>query len=229
MSVSAQLEAISQLYINGKLYSKLDYLGSISIKSVVYFHVYRRYNSIYEIVLVDANDDFHFHSDVTIGDSIKAIMCLTDEQMEDASVTEAISFKRNSSVHLTLDTRWSYLQHLSQGAVINVDGVQLNYSAVTPVKSGAPVKSEAPIKSGAPINVEEDIKENLFDKFYASKRRHEEIDDSEDSEESEEYEEESEETEETEESEETEEETPLQLTRTYLCLRNRRIRRVTIH
>ena len=214
MSVSAQLEAISQLYINGKLYSKLDYLGSISIKSVVYFHVYRRYNSIYEIVLVDANDDFHFHRDVTIGDSIKAIMCLTDEQMEDASVTEAISFKRNSSVHLTLDTRWSYLQHLSQGAVINVDGVQLNYSAVTPVKSGAP------------DIVEEDVKENLFDKFYASKRRHGEIDDSEDSEESEEYEEESEESEET---EETEEETPLQLTRTYLCLRNRRIRRVTIH
>lgn len=214
MSVSAQLEAISQLYINGKLYSKLDYLGSISIKGVVYFHVYRRYNSIYEIVLVDANDDFHFHRDVTIGDSIKAIMCLTDEQMEDASVTEAISFKRNSSVHLTLDTRWSYLQHLSQGAVINVDGVQLNYSAVTPVKSGAP------------DIVEEDVKENLFDKFYASKRRHGEIDDSEDSEESEEYEEESEESEET---EETEEETPLQLTRTYLCLRNRRIRRVTIH
>ena len=221
MSVSAQLEAISQLYINGKLYSKLDYLGSISIKSVVYFHVYRRYNSIYEIVLVDANDDFHFHRDVTIGDSIKAIMCLTDEQMEDASVTEAISFKRNSSVHLTLDTRWSYLQHLSQGAVINVDGVQLNYSAVTPVKSEAPVKDS--------VSVKEDAKENLFDKFYASKRRHGEIDDSEDSEESEEYEEESEELEESEETEETEEETPLQLTRTYLCLRNRRIRRVTIH
>jgi len=214
MTTSAQLDAISQLYINGKMYSKLDYLGEVSIDGNVYFHVYRRYNSLYEIIFVDRNSDFHFQRDVAIGDSIKTIMCLTDEQMEGAFVTEAISFKKNSSIYLTLDMRWSYLQHLSQGAILNV---QLNplYSLATPVTPAV-----------TPV-----AKRNLFDQFCGTKRMFQERSEDESEDESEESDEseDQEESEEYEDQEESEEETPQQLTRTYLCLRNRRIRRVTIH
>jgi len=254
-----RMHALSLLVINGQPVPKLDFIASIFIYDTHYFNVFRRYNSTYEIVIEDFYNDFHIHRDHSIRTSLQSVLCLTPEQMSNMKITEAISFKRNASVHLSPDARWSELQMMHHGAMISVEGILTDYPhpADTPVTPPISVRGTvvppAPRKDSSYHAVcgpcIDYIKTNLFPCASDHKRKYEEIsedeedleeedqevqEDQEEQEEQDGQDEQEEQDEQVEDQEVQEEDQEVQeesepeqkITRSYLCLRSRRIRRL---
>jgi hypothetical protein len=125
------LDAMCEISLNGYTTKKLDFLGTIHIYGVHYFNVFRRYNSVYEIVLEDFHGDFHFHKDYTIRQSLQSILCLSNEQMEGIYTRYATSFKHGScpmtSMHDAPNMHWSELQQQWQAAALDFGGILEEY------------------------------------------------------------------------------------------------------
>ena len=142
------LDAMCEISLNGYTTKKLDFLGTIHIYGVHYFNVFRRYNSVYEIVLEDFHGDFHFHKDYTIRQSLQHILCLSNEQMEGLYTRYATSFKHGScpmtSMHDAPNMHWSELQQQWQAAALDFGGILEDYhqtpwyknEAVDPILEG---------------------------------------------------------------------------------------------
>jgi hypothetical protein len=195
-----RFKELSMMYINGMPVSKLDYVAHISLHDgAPYFNVFRRYNSRYEFLLEDFNGDIHYHKDVTIRQSLQAILCLTDEQMATAVIVYATGFKMQTPISLAIDTHWSELHREHHGAMITVEGILEDYPhpATTPLSASFPSMMDTPIAATtanaatalkaqvkAPGEIElcescvESVKENLFEQFakaHQLKRKHDEI------------------------------------------------------
>ena len=125
------LDSMCEISLNGYTTKKLDFLGTIHIYGVHYFNVFRRYNSVYEIVLEDFHGDFHFHKDYTIRQSLQHILCLSNEQMEGLYTRHATSFKHGScpmtSMHDAPNMHWSELQQQWQAAALDFGGILEDY------------------------------------------------------------------------------------------------------
>jgi hypothetical protein len=157
------LDSICEISLNGYMTKKLDFLGTIHIYGVHYFNVFRRYNSVYEIVIEDFHGDFHFHKDYTIRQSLQHILCLSDEQMEGIYTRYATSFKHGScpmtSMHDAPNMHWSELQHQWQAAALDFGGILEEYHRAT-----AQVKNEVvdPVLEGpleAPLEAQDEHKQ----------------------------------------------------------------------
>ena len=193
-----RFKQLSMMYINGMPVSKLDYVAHISLHDgAPYFNVFRRYNSRYEFLLEDFNGDIHYHKDVTIRQSLQAILCLTDEQMATAVIVYATGFKMQTPISLAIDTHWSELHREHHGAMITVEGILEDYphTATMPLSASFPSMMDTPRANAAattsinapvkaPVKVElcescvESVKENLFEQFakaHQLKRKHDEI------------------------------------------------------
>lgn len=192
-----RFKELSMMYINGMPVSKLDYVAHISLHNgAPYFNVFRRYNSRYEFLLEDFNGDIHYHKDVTIRQSLQAILCLTDEQMATAVIVYATGLKMQTPISLAIDTHWSELHREHHGAMITVEGILEDYPhpATTPLSTSFPSMMDTPVASAAttavkapvkaPVKVElcescvESVKENLFEQFakvHQLKRKYDEI------------------------------------------------------
>jgi len=125
------LDAMCEISLNGYTTKKLDFLGTIHIYGVHYFNIFRRYNSVYEIVLEDFHGDFHFHKDYTIRQSLQSILCLSNEQMEGLYTRHATSFKHGScpmtSMHDAPNMHWTELQQQWQAAALDFGGILEDY------------------------------------------------------------------------------------------------------
>jgi len=200
-----RFKELSMMLINGQPVSKLDYVGHISIHGSGYFNVFRRYNSRYEFLVEDLNGDIHFHKDITIRQSLQAILCLTDEQMATAVIVYATGFKMQTPISLSIDTHWSELQREHHGAMITVEGILEDYPhAATPLSTSFPSMMDTPIAAAiaaataaataktavavlapvkAPGEIElcescvESVKQNLFDKFAKARQLKRKYDD----------------------------------------------------
>ena len=192
-----RFKELSMMYINGMPVSKLDYVAHISLHDgAPYFNVFRRYNSRYEFLLEDFNGDIHYHKDVTIRQSLQAILCLTDEQMATAVIVYATGFKMQTPISLAIDTHWSELHREHHGAMITVEGILEDYphTATMPLSASFPSMMDTPRASAATTAVRapvkapgetelcescvESVKENLFEQFakaHQLKRKHDEI------------------------------------------------------
>jgi hypothetical protein len=133
-----RLLAISQLVIDNKIVHKLDLIANIFIGDVHYFTVFRRYNSVYDIVIEDMNQELYFHKDYTIRESLKNVLCLTDEVTRNIYTNNAYSYKHNSAapqpippynVADIIDMRWSDIQRYYHGLNINVNGIVFSWAA----------------------------------------------------------------------------------------------------
>jgi hypothetical protein len=176
----------------------LDYVAHISIHGSGYFNVFRRYNSRYEFLVEDLNGDIHFHKDVTIRQSLQAILCLTDEQMATAVIVYATGFKMQTPISLAIDTHWSELHREHHGAMITVEGILEDYPhATTPLSTSFPSMMDTPIATAAsattatavlapvkaPGEIElcesciESVKQNLFEEFAKARQLKRKYDD----------------------------------------------------
>jgi hypothetical protein len=144
-----RLLAISQLVIDNKIVHKLDLIANIFIGDVHYFTVFRRYNSVYDIVIEDMNQELYFHKDYTIRESLKNVLCLTDEVTRNINTKNAYSYKHNSAapqpippynVADIIDMRWSDIQRYYHGLNINVNGIVFSWAA-TPAGPSAHINN----------------------------------------------------------------------------------------
>ena len=201
-----RFKELSMMLINGQPVSKLDYVAHISIHGSGYFNVFRRYNSRYEFLVEDLNGDIHFHKDVTIRQSLQAILCLTDEQMATAVIVYATGFKMQTPISLAIDTHWSELHREHHGAMITVQGILEDYPhAATPLSTSFPSMMDTPIATAsaatattnataktavavlapvkAPGEIElcescvESVKQNLFEEFAKARQLKRKYDD----------------------------------------------------
>ena len=152
------LDSMCEISLNGYTTKKLDFLGTIHIYGVHYFNVFRRYNSVYEIVLEDFHGDFHFHKDYTIRQSLQHILCLSNEQMEGLYTRHATSFKHGSCPMTSMpdapNMHWSELQQQWQAAALDFGGILEDYhqtpwyknEVVDPVLEGGLEEASPPLQ-----------------------------------------------------------------------------------
>ena len=151
---------LSTILVNGVKIPKLDYLGAISINGRTYFNVSRRYNSVYEIVFEDYLGEFHFHKDYTVYESIKRLLCLSDEKMRGIHALSVFSMKHNGSPAISdsfLEMRWSAIQAGWQGLIMDLGGI-LEYAPLVP-----PSAQPQPINADNSTNIINEMNERLED------------------------------------------------------------------
>jgi len=147
------LAAISEISLNGYVTRKLDFLGTVHIYGAHYFNVFRRYNSVYEIVLEDMHGDFHFHKDYTVRQSLQSVLCLSDEQMKTIHVRYATSFKHGSyptGGAEAVNMRWSQIHAQWQGVALDVGGILEDYHRESQIKDEIKDDSENLVVQGTP-------------------------------------------------------------------------------
>ncbi len=119
------------MVVNGKVVKKLDLIAIIYIYDDEYFTVYRRYNSVYEIVIMDYNNDIYVRKDEPIYRSIQDILCLSDEQVENMRTENAVTFKYNMGLDTNLyhleKMLWTDIQMKWYGLVMNMSGILNEY------------------------------------------------------------------------------------------------------
>ena len=97
MSRAEELARLSEMAVNGRIVHKIDLIGMVKINGRHYFNVYRRYNSVYEIVVEDSNGDFYVQKDSMMRQSIGAVLCLSQEQLHSMYTTEIFSFRHGGT------------------------------------------------------------------------------------------------------------------------------------
>jgi hypothetical protein len=172
------MQSFSQLSFGSTIISKLDHIGIIYLSGRHYFNVFRRYNSVYEIVIEDFNGDFYFHKDYKVRDSIRSIMCLSRGRMEQLETYSAFSIKHASSPLTELNDipnmRWSEIQSRYYAISVDFGGIideprQIAIQDTSSVETTPEVRSRsvpsAPIKAYRenPIALPEGT--NLSDRF----------------------------------------------------------------
>jgi len=119
----ARLNELSQIVIDGVVTYKLDHIATVSINSRHYFNVFRRYNSVYNIVVEDNNADIYLHQDYTVRKSLQTVMCLPDYEAANIYTWNATSYKHNGPVPSMsvdiADMRWTELHMNYQAVSVN--------------------------------------------------------------------------------------------------------------
>ncbi len=122
-----QLKELSQMVICGQITYKLDHIASIYINNRYYFNVFRRYNSPYNIIIKDNNNDIYLHQDYTIRSSLKNILCLPEYMSNSIYSLNVTSYKHNGEApRLSTDIsdlRWTDIHAKYAAVVINFGGI----------------------------------------------------------------------------------------------------------
>jgi hypothetical protein len=92
------LMRLSQLVVHDTIYYKLDKIAEISIHGMLYFTVYRRYNSVYEYILEYINGDYYLHKNGTVRESLQKVLSLSEEQIRQLYTHQAFSYKYNAMI-----------------------------------------------------------------------------------------------------------------------------------
>ncbi len=147
-----ELIELSKMIIGNEITHKLDKIATIYINGDYYFTVFRRYNSPYNIVIMDKNDDIYLHQDHTIRKSLKAVMCLPDCESDKMYTSSVTSYKHSGPVPNMFcdiaDMRWTTVQDHYEGVIVNFEGMFNNSSLSTPQKDPniVPIMPDAPTK-----------------------------------------------------------------------------------
>jgi hypothetical protein len=122
---------LSEMVVHDRILQKLDLIGTVSVYGSPYFTVYRRYNNVHEMIVVDYNGDVYLQKDLTFTESIRRILCLSHEQMADLRVVSAFSFKHQAPpptmIHRIPDMEWSAIQEMWFGVDVCVEGILTDF------------------------------------------------------------------------------------------------------
>lgn len=118
-----RLAELASMVVNGEKTYKLDHIASVNIDGRFYFTVFRRYNSPYNIIVEDYNDDFYLFQDETIRQTLANILCLSEAEEYQLAPQSAFSFKHNGPAPLSadiLDMSWIDLQGRFEAVNMNL-------------------------------------------------------------------------------------------------------------
>lgn len=122
-----ELIELSKMVIGNEITYKLDKIATIYINGRYYFDIFRRYNSPYNIMIVDENDDVYLHQDHTIRKSLKTVMCLPDSESDKMYTSSATSYKHGGPApHMfcdIADMRWTAVQDQYEAVIVNFEGM----------------------------------------------------------------------------------------------------------
>lgn len=130
---SEQLARLSEMAVNGRIIHKIDLIAMVKICGEHYFNVYRRYNSVYEIVVEDCHGDFYLQKDAMLRDSIGAVLCLSRAQLRDMYTVDLFSFRHGGSPPFLSSAPenmyWSGIQRDLYAVEIHLRGVLEEFHA----------------------------------------------------------------------------------------------------
>jgi hypothetical protein len=128
-----RLHSLSETAVNGEVIHKMNLIGIVRVCGIQYFNVYRRYNSVYEIVVEDANGDFYLQRDGSLRDSIGAVLCLTHSQKYSMYTADLYSFRHGgtppSHPAAPENMLWSTIQQEWYAIDLNLRGILEEYHA----------------------------------------------------------------------------------------------------
>ena len=137
-----RLNELSQIIIDGVITYKLDHIATVFINDRHYFNVFRRYNSVYNIVVEDNNTDIYLHQDYTVRKSLQSIMCLSDYDTANINTWGATSYKHNGPVPSMsvdiADMRWTEIHSNYQAVSVNFGGLFDDLPALVPLHVADP-------------------------------------------------------------------------------------------
>lgn len=119
-----RLAELASMVVNGEKTYKLDHIASVNIDGRFYFTVFRRYNSPYNIIVEDYNDDFYLFQDETIRQTLANILCLSEAEEYQLAPQSTFSFKHNGPAPLAtdvLDMSWIDLQGRFEAVNMNLN------------------------------------------------------------------------------------------------------------
>ena len=121
-----KLLELSQMIVCGQITYKLDHIATVYINCRYYFNVYRRYNSPYNIVIEDYNNDIYLHQDHTIRTSLKTILCLSEHMSNNIYTINATSYKHNGQIpsvsYDITDIHWTDIHTNYVSIILNIGG-----------------------------------------------------------------------------------------------------------
>lgn len=124
-----KLYNVSQIVLNGGITHKLDFLATIYINDKFYFNVFRRYNSLFDIVIEDMYGELHYHKNYTVSQSLQNILCISDDKVRKLFTISSMSFKHNALIQADIqDLRWSEIQEKYYAIHVNFGGILNEYN-----------------------------------------------------------------------------------------------------
>lgn len=124
-----RLHNMCMMVVDGVPVPKYDYIANIKINSMPYFTVYRRYNNIYEFVVEDYRGDFHVFMNQPIRTIVANLLCLTNQEHDDMSVSNATSYGHNAPIYGddVINMPLSVVQTRYVGVTVNLYNILWSY------------------------------------------------------------------------------------------------------
>jgi hypothetical protein len=204
---NANLQELSKMVVNGQIIFKMDHIAVINLNGRHLFNVFRRYNSVFEMVIEDCHGDIFFHKDYTVKESMQRLLALTAETQQNLYIINVHEFHKNApTVGDTneLNMRWSEIHRSLHGAIIDLGLLFEQQDQDEPLETAFPTRYRCKRKCCYQDHEEESEEEEEEEEEEEDSEEQEEEEEEEDSEEQEEDSEEQEE-EEQEDSEESDE------------------------
>jgi hypothetical protein len=170
---------LSQVVVNDTIQYKIDKVGDVYINGLYYFTVFRRYNSVYEYIIEYSNGDTYLQKDGIIRDSLRSVLCLSEEDAKHMYTLYAFSYKYNNAIDIMVtdmvDRTWSDITKRCGAVCMNLGGIlqdfqqtydyyhEVNIPQTPPPKSEKPVAPDAPLRP-VPIDLvkeEEETPQNV--------------------------------------------------------------------
>ena len=89
---------ISQMVIHGEITYKLNHIATIFVNGRNYFNIFRRYNSPYNIIIEDYNEDIYLRENNSIRTLLQSVMCLSDHDTNEMYTINAFSYHNNGPI-----------------------------------------------------------------------------------------------------------------------------------
>lgn len=128
-----QLASLSQCAVNGQIVHKIDLIAIIRVCGVHYFNVYRRYNSVYEIVIEDSRSDMFLQTNGSVRTSLQQVLCLSQQDGFRMYSQDLYSFRHGgvppTSSPAFENMTWSQVQDQWACVDVNLRGVLEEYHA----------------------------------------------------------------------------------------------------
>ncbi len=118
-----RLAELAAMIVNGEQTYKLDHIATIHIDGRYYFTVFRRYNSPYNMIVEDYNDDFYLFQNETVRQTLANILCLSESEEFQLTTKNVFSFKHNGEAPLggeMLDMTWLEVQARFEAVNVNL-------------------------------------------------------------------------------------------------------------
>jgi hypothetical protein len=153
------LNDLSHLNINGQSVHKLESLGTIYVHHRKRVNVFRRFNSVYEILFETDDHTIHFHKNIRVLDSLHQLF---GSEMDHLEVMEVFSYKHHGALitheafHLPT-LCWNELHYTWGGVSMYLESAQ---HAHEQTQGASPLASPQASSQASPLADHEDESES---------------------------------------------------------------------